>query len=392
MKHFYFFALGAYGVGLSGSDRIFIELARRWAKKDKITIFVSEDGFAMCQKQHLEDPHIVYKVYNLSLFSQLGFVPVYLAKILLSIWIGLTLKVEKNAYLYNASEFWMDSFPTFLLKLKFPTSFWIATWYQTAPSPLQGFAEGKRANVYRGRALFYFLAQLPVRPLIKHFATRIVVNNESERAVFAEVNKKGNVVVLKGAVDITLIQEFKKTNKVKNKEFDAVFQGRFHPQKGVMELVEIWKKVVKTLPDAKLVMIGDGPLMGDVKKYIAHNHLSKNIFLKGYVFDGKEKYEIFAKSKLVMHPSFYDSGGMAAAEAMAFGLPVVAFDLKAYESYYPKGIKKIATGDLDAFAQMVMHLLKHTSEREALGNEAQEMIEKDYSWDARAKEIYEKII
>ncbi len=392
MRNFYFFALGAYGIGLSGSDRIFIELARRWAKRDRIFIFVSEDGYAMCQKQNLENKNIHYKVYNLSHFTKLGFVGIYLVKIILSIWIGLTFQLRNNAYIYNASEFWMDSFPSFLLKLRYPKASWVATWYQTAPNPLKGFAEGKRSNVYRGRALLYFLAQLPVRPLITYFATKIIVNNESERSVFKVSNKKGNVVVLKGAVDTTLINQYKKTAGVKRKIYDAVFQGRFHPQKGVMELVSIWEKVVRMLPTAKLVMIGDGPLMSDVKNYIAKKRLSKNIFLEGYVFDGDKKYDIFAKSKLVMHPSFYDSGGMAAAEAMVFGSPAVAFDLKAYESYYPKGIRKVAIGDISAFAKMVVDLLKSTKEREKLGQEAQSMIEKGYSWDARANEIYKQII
>ena len=39
----------------------------------------------------------------------------------------------------------------------------------------------------------------------------------------------------------------------------------------------------------------------------------------------------FSFGKVVSHPAFYDSGGMASAEAMVFGLPCVGFKLKAFD-------------------------------------------------------------
>ena len=62
--------------------------------------------------------------------------------------------------------------------------------------------------------------------------------------------------------------DLKKTDQVsgpKSKKYDAVFIGRFHPQKGVLELIDIWKRVVNKKPQAKLAMIGDGPLMKKVQ-------------------------------------------------------------------------------------------------------------------------------
>ena len=43
---------------------------------------------------------------------------------------------------------------------------------------------------------------------------------------------------------------------------------------------------------------------------------------------------------MVVHPAIFDSGGMAAAEAMAWGLPGVSFDLPALKTYYPQGMIK----------------------------------------------------
>ena len=175
------------------------------------------------------------------------------------------------------------------------------------------------------------------------------------------------------------------------KIYEAVFQGRFHPQKGVVELIKIWRLVVNKIPKAKLVMIGDGPLMESVKLEIRNLKLEDNIRLLGYVFDGDEKYKLFAQSKIVVHSAFYDSGGMASAEAMAFGLPCVGFDLPAYDSYYPQGMVKAPISNLESFAKNVISLLDNPNLRDKIGREAVSMIYKNWSWDKRAQEVLNKI-
>ncbi|MDP1710238.1 MAG: glycosyltransferase family 4 protein, partial [bacterium] len=199
------------------------------------------------------------------------------------------------------------------------------------------------------------------------------------------------LVVVLGAVDTELISKYIKKFSKLPKIYDAVFQGRFHPQKGVVELIKIWRLVVDKIPKAKLVMIGDGPLMRDVKLKIENLKLENNVRLMGYVFDGDEKYKLFAQSKIVVHPALYDSGGMASAEAMAFGLPCVGFDLESYQSYYPQGMVKVKTGDLDEFANKINKFLDDKKYREKIGKEACDMIGLSWSWDKRAKEILEYV-
>ncbi len=390
--NFNFFALGALGRGLSGSDRIFMEFARRWSREFHINIYLWTEGYEMCQRQNLKNKNISFKVSLMKPWKDMGFIINYIARILEGVRLGLTLKLTNNSdtFLYSASEFWMDSFPALILKLRYPKLVtWVAAWYQTAPNPLIGFAEGQRQERYRWKALLYWLVQLPIKPLISRFADFILINNENEKRHFRGFEKK--LVVVLGAVDIELISKYIKKFSKLPKIYGAVFQGRFHPQKGVIELIKIWKLVVDKIPKAKLVMMGAGPLMNKVKEEIKHLNLEKNIELKGFMFDGDEKFIIFAQSKIVVHPALFDSGGMASAEAMAFGLPCVGFNLKSYLSYYPKGMVKIKIGDLNAFANAVLRLLANQEYRENVGEEAFEMINRNWSWDQRAKEIFEYV-
>ena len=391
---FYFFALMAWGEGISGGDKISIEFARRWSKKFPIKIYLWQEGYRMYMRQTLDPEKIKFEIVNMNPWKNFGFFVNYLARILAGIWIALTidLKNGKNTIIYTATEFWMDSLPGFILKIRFPNITLVATWFQTAPNPLVGFKEGDRVTSYRFSALAYWLVQLPIKPLIKKYADFVLVNNENERKQFPDMDRKKKVIVVLGAVDLSLIKNlvrgFKKTNKI----YDGVFQGRFHPQKGIVELIDIWKLVVDQKKDAKLALIGDGPLMEEVRKKIIKLNLQKNIKLFGYVFDGEKKYKIFAQSMVVVHPAFYDSGGMASAEAMALGLPAVGFSLKSYESYYPKGMIKVPINDLAAFAKAILELLRDKKLYLRIGNQAKVMISQNWSWDQRADEVLSRIL
>lgn len=391
-KEIHIFAFAAQGVGISGSDRIFIEFARRWAKKNTVKIYVDQEGYEMCRRQSLV-LSIKYLIFSIKYWKRFGFFVNYVARIIVSVKFGLTFRIKNSpsTIIYSASEFWMDSLPCFILKLRFTKVRWAAAWYQTAPNPLKGFAEGERKGKYRMSAFLYWFAQLPIKPLIAHFSDFVLINNEDEKKQFPLLDKKKRAIVVIGAVDLEKIAEWKKENGKQVKKYDAVFQGRFHPQKGVIELIDIWKKVTDQKPDAKLVMIGDGPLMKDVRLKIKELGLEKNVEILGYVFDGDKKYRTFAQSEIVLHPAFYDSGGMAAAEAMAFDLPCVGFELKSYKSYYPQGMLKVKIGDIAAFAYTVIKLLDERTLRTKISKEAFMMIQKNWGWDKRAGDILSRL-
>lgn len=386
------FSLASYGEGISGGDRIYIEFARRWGKKIPITIFVWEEGYRMCRRQHLEISEVKFIISKLKKWRRFGFLVCYVVRIFEGIKLGFSLKQKDNKQIvYSSSEFLMDVLPAFILKLRFPKIKWVATWFQTAPNPLRGFAEGEREEKYRLNALLYWLVQLMTKPLISGFSDYVLVNNEEERKQFPRHDRHGRIIVVLGAVDSKKIKGWISRTKNYPKIYDAVFQGRFHAQKGVVELIEIWKKVVEKKQDAVLAMIGDGPLMNNVRLAINNYQLLKNVKLFGYVFDGPKKYKIFSQSKMVVHPAFYDSGGMASAEAMAFDIPCVGFDLPAYKSYYPNGMLKVEIGNLNQFANSVINLISNKRLREKIGKDAGMIIGKYWSWDYRAEEVLGKI-
>lgn len=372
------------GDALSGADRIFIECAKRWAEKGHaIQIITCEEGYEMCRRYGLGNASYI----NASSRYRL---PLHLLYVLRMIKGSiLTLRMashSRNVVVYSSSDFWPDSVPAWILKMRFPSVKWVAAFYLFAPSP---FGNGSPYKGWRRlRGLFYYLSQLPVYSLIRRYADMIWVTSEPDRWRFVDSRLLPNkVVAVRGGVDVetpALMPE------PVEKRFDAVFIGRFHPQKGVLELVDIWKYVCGRKRDAKLAMVGAGDLEADLVKKIIRYELQNNIVLFGFK-DGVEKFKIFKDSKVVVHPAIYDSGGMAACEAMVCGLPGISFDLPALGTYYPKGMLKTPCFDIEEFAENILRLL---NDKELYKKTAEDALDwaKKWDWDQRADDLLVSIL
>ncbi len=377
-----FWSMASQGKGISGGDRIYMEFIKNWYQKIDITVITWQEGIEMMSRNSVP----LDKIKKAILKVPIGF-PNYITRILISLKYAFLI-TSNFAYIYSSSEFWMDSLACAVVKLRHPKTIWVATWYQTAPNPFIGYSLGRS----RMRALLYWLVQFPIKPIIKHLADYVLVNNTLETKQFPKHHQAGRAIVILGAVDTSKIDQFLKKFPHQSKKYSAVFQGRFHPQKGVIELIDIWNQVVKKIPTAKLALIGDGPLFSSVKKKIIDLQLETNVELFGYLFDGDTKYSIFNQSQLVVHPAYFDSGGMASAEAMAFGLPCIGFDLPAYSSYYPQGMLKVPLGDTASFSREVIKLLSHPNEAQKLGKVAKNFIYSHYTWKSRALNTLDAII
>ena len=387
MKDLYIFANTAYGKELSGGDRIFIEISRRW--DGKVKLFTSEDGFNITKRSNLEN--VEYNIWTKSEFNKFGYFFTYIVKTIHSILNVIFLKkLNENTVLYSASDFLPDSVPAFLLKMKNKKIKWIAGFYLFAPSVFDFFSKSSRRKFRLFKDLSFWLTQKIAYYLILKFANVIFVTSEPDKKRFIAKGRGGeNIIVIKGGVDLPSLDTVD-TQNMNNKKYDACFLGRLHPQKGVLELIDIWDIVCRERQNSRLAIIGDGELMEEIEKKIAKNNLGKNIFLFGFM-DGKDKYEIFRNSKIILHPALYDSGGMSAAEGMAWGLPAVGFDLPHLVEYYPKGMLKAKIGNLKDFAMKIIDLLRDNDLYNRTSREAVDLTSNEWSWDKKVDDIKSKL-
>ncbi len=382
--------------GMSGGNRIFIELAKQWLScyMADIRIQTTDVGQILCTKNGLVGAS--FSTWDIPFakkekFSSFTIFFLYLWGLIKGIISAIKYHGKDNEIFYSSSDYWPDSVPAFLMKLKNKNSKWIAGFFLSAPKPWQKDSPYKGLSSIIG--ILFYLTQTPIYWLIKKYADFVFVTSEPDVSKFITKKRtKNDIVVVKGGVDTKTANEHFRSKMIipiEKRLHDACFIGRFHPQKGVLELINIWQVVCQTMPTAKLAMIGNGPLLESAKAKAKNLKLLNNITFYGFK-DGNEKYEIFQQSKIVVHPAVYDSGGMAMCEALAWGLPGISFDLLALKTYYPKGVIKTKCYNQFEFAKNILQLLENKKMYAHFSQEAIKLAQ-EWSWNKRSDLIFKSV-
>ncbi|WP_190198008.1 glycosyltransferase [Streptomyces djakartensis] len=144
----------------------------------------------------------------------------------------------------------------------------------------------------------------------------------------------------------------------------AVCVGRLCRQKGQDVLLRAWEAVVQRVPEARLVLVGDGPDRDRLRE-----EAPESVVFVGAVPDASPWYQA---ADLVVLPSRWEGMALAPLEAMACGRPVVVTDVDgARESLPPSFAARclVPPEDPAALAGAVTELLAAPLLRETLGDQ-----------------------
>jgi len=380
------------GAGFSGGDRIFTEFLRHWQGKAHLTLMGSEEAILASRRNNITPRVLQTDVRNanadMGLFNLLRHTCRRLRKGLKALR-EFRGELADTDIVYSVSDFYPDFIPAFVMKRRNPKMMWIAGYYLFAPAPWA--KESPYKGVHRLRGLIYWLTQRPSHFLVKRYADKVFVTSEPDVQRFVTPKRlRENVIVVQGGVDVTASEAYLNgadVVAVEKRKYDACFIGRLHYQKGVLILLDIWARVCRERPGALLAIIGDGHLENEVRAKITALGLGGNVEMLGFM-DGERKFEVFKQSKLMVHPSTYDSGGMAAAEGMAWKLPGVSFDLEALKTYYPQGMIKTPCFETQTFADNILHLLTDKDFHARWADDAHELIVTVWDWKKRSETIW----
>jgi N-acetyl-alpha-D-glucosaminyl L-malate synthase BshA len=151
--------------------------------------------------------------------------------------------------------------------------------------------------------------------------------------------------------------------------------SNFRPVKRVTDVVEIFALVREKMP-AKLVMIGDGPDRGAAEWLVRQKRLSCDVR-----FLGKQDrvHDKLSQADLFLLPSTLESFGLAALEAMACEVPVIASRVGGLPEVVKHGADGylIQPGDVAAAGKYAIELLSRADRGREMGKKARE----DASWE-----------
>lgn len=229
------------------------------------------------------------------------------------------------------------------------------------------------------------LANSPTLPL----ANKIVFNSEAtqnsltwyERLL---LNKKKQSVIYNG-INFTRLDRSIKTAEETSGDPNVLSVGRLVPIKNYETLLEAFAAVREQIPDATLLLIGDGPLRQELETKAAVLGVADAVHFRGKI--GREEvYRELARADLFTIPSQAEGFCVAAVEAMAAGLPVVVSDIGVFHEVVGDPGVFADPEDSDAFANAISDLLQQPERRERLGREARNRARSTFSLKQTARE------
>lgn len=143
-----------------------------------------------------------------------------------------------------------------------------------------------------------------------------------------------------------------------------LFVGRFDPRNGLPALIGAFKRMRARGIDARLFVIGDGPLRS---RYRALAGGREDIVFLGHVSDALEGY--YAHASVYACPATLGSFGITLLEAMACGTPIVCYHTPGFRTVVEHERQALMTppGDVEAFANALARLLDDPDLRTRMG-------------------------
>lgn len=169
--------------------------------------------------------------------------------------------------------------------------------------------------------------------------------------------------------------------------------ANLHPIKNIDTLLRNWRRVAMADPRAKLWIIGDGPMRDALVKLSAEMRIAETIEFLGRRDDIPE---LLRAADLFVLPSGYEGSSNASMEAMATGLPVIAFDVGGMsELVRPNHTGWLVPPDHpDRLADVILAALIDRSARQRAGQTARRAIVAEHGispWVERYASLYRSL-
>lgn len=226
---------------------------------------------------------------------------------------------------------------------------------------------GVPARVYRRGLAVPVKNSLFNRQLYGRCITHFLANSEATaRLLFRHPADRTRIIY--NGIDLGRFNAPDPERRLRNRS-DTVFigtAGRLERQKGHDLLVAAAERLAASGLNFELLIAGEGSRRQNLSDQIEKTGLSRRVHLAGFVAD---MADFLGQLDIFVFPSLWEGFGYAAAEAMAAGLPVVAFDISSNpEIIVHESCGLLApAGDADALAGAILRLAGDPDLRDRMG-------------------------
>ncbi len=177
------------------------------------------------------------------------------------------------------------------------------------------------------------------------------------------------------------VDKFKIKNKIDERKNLVGYIGRLSEEKGVLNFVKAIPEIIKEKDNLKFLIGGDGGLRDEIEKYINEKNLNNKVKFVGWI-SHNELSNYMNELKLLVIPSYTESGPIIALEVMACGTPILATRI----GHVLENVKDGETGFImennspECIARNVIRALSHPN-LEQVAKNARILIETEFTYE-----------
>ncbi|AOR24593.1 glycosyltransferase [Clostridium taeniosporum] len=179
---------------------------------------------------------------------------------------------------------------------------------------------------------------LSAEKFVKSVTDTIIVMNSIDYNIAKKYNLfKKNIYLIKGmgvniknfpSISIEKKLLIRKENNFSYKDFILIYVAEFSKRKNQIFLLNSLKKLIDDgVKDIKLLLLGDGQMLDEMKNYSKKLDINDNVIFTGYT---KKTCMYYQLSDVCVSPSRIEGLPFNIVEAMSVGLPIIASDIKGH--------------------------------------------------------------
>lgn len=240
---------------------------------------------------------------------------------------------------------------------------------------------------------FMLMVEWPLRFSLKA-ASCVVTGTESMAHYYAQnfALDPSRILVIPNDVDVNNFLQGAGTDPQPPAQGPTVlYVGRLDRPNGANQLPAIAEAVCRRVPEARFVIVGDGPLREHIRRELVARQLDARVSLVGPV-PNTDVARYYTQADLFVLPALAEGMPRVLLESMAAGVPFVATAVGGVPDLVTPAQRPwlVSPGEWEAFADRVVELLAHPEIRQALRQEGRRRVQ-DFSLERVCRLFVERI-
>ncbi len=228
-------------------------------------------------------------------------------------------------------------------------------------------------------ASYIYLAEKLMPPIYKKCHIDVISNSTKEDLIGRGYDPK-DISVIECGIDHSIYRP----GESKFDRPTVCYTGRLKKYKSVHHLIYAAAEVIKVVPKARFVIIGDGDYLAELKKLTSYLKLENCVEFPGFV-SSEEKVKLLQGCHCLAYTSIKEGWGISNIEANACGTAVVAADVPGLRDSVEEGVSGLLYpyGDIKSLSKRIIEILTDNELRYKLEKGATRWASK-FTWENTA--------